>query len=228
VTNLRVHAGTLAAKSSFVVARTGKTERVGDLYAVQGKELRAVPSAAAGDLVAVTKVEDVRVGDTVTDGRVALTFAPIAFPRPVVSLAVVPKSHADDAKLLPDSTACRGRPPSSRSATRPPASSGPRDEPAASRRRSTASRTQVEVTTHAPRIAYRETVGRSARRVPPQEAVRRPRPVRQVHMRVEPLARGEGFEFVDAVVGGTIRGSSSGGREGVRDALGRASSPASP
>jgi len=226
VAHLRIHAGSLAAKTSFVVRRTEKTERIGDLYEVQGKDLKAVPSARAGDLVAVTKVEDLRVGDTVTDGRVALTFAPIAFPRPVVSLAVLPKSHADDAKLLPELHRLAEADPSF--VPERDASTGelvvrgtsPLHLETALHR---LAHRKVEVTTHPPKIAYRETVGALGSgeyRHKKQSGGRGQ--FAEVHMRVEPLARGSGFEFVDAVVGGTIpRQFIPAVEKGVRDALGK-------
>jgi elongation factor G len=221
---LRVWSGSLQSKTSFVVARTGKAERIGDLLEIQGKELKAVPSAHVGDLVAVAKVEDLRVGDTVRDASSSVVFEPIVFPEPTVTLAVEPKNRADEAKLVPELTKLADADPTFR----------PERDAATHefvvRGLSTLhldialkrlARKKVELVTRPPRVAYRETVaakGAGEYRHKKQSGGRGQ--FAEVHLRVEPLPRGSGFEFVDAVVGGTIpRQFIPAVEKGVRDAL---------
>jgi elongation factor G len=205
---LRVWSGALQSKTSFTVARTGKSERIGDLLEIHGKDLKPVASAQAGDFVAVTKVDDLRVGDTVTDGTTGVVYDRLPFPEPTVTLGVEPKNRADEAKLVPELT---------RLAEADPTFLAERD-PATSefviRGMSTLHldvtlkrlhRKKVEVVTHPPKVPYRETVaskGAAEYRHKKQTGGRGQ--FAEVHLRVEPLARGAGFEFVDAVVGGTI------------------------
>lgn len=205
---LRVWGGSLQSKSQLVVHRTGRTERIGDLLDVQSKDLKPVASAAAGDLVAVTKVEDLRIGDTVTAAPVTWSFVPVSTPVPKVTLAVEPKNRNDDAKLFPELH---------RIAESDPTFVAERETGTGElvvRGLSTLhidthlkrmARKKVEAVTHPPRIPYLETVsgrGEGMHRHKKQSGGRGQ--FAEVHLRVEPLPRGQGFEFVDAVVGGTI------------------------
>jgi elongation factor G len=221
---LRVWSGSLASKTSFVVARTGKTERIGDLLEIQGKEMKAIPSAHAGDIVAVAKVEDIRVGDTVRDAASNVAYDPIRFPQPMVTLAVEPKNRADEAKLVPELTKLAEADPTF------VAERDPSTHEFVIRGMSTLHldvalkrlvRKKVELATRPPRVAYRETVatkGGSEYRHKKQTGGRGQ--FAEVHLKVEPLPRGTGFEFVDDVVGGTIpRQFIPAVEKGVRDAL---------
>ena len=205
---LRVWSGSLQSKTSFFHARTGKTERIGDLLEIHGKDLKAVPSAQAGDFVAVTKVDDLRVGDTVTDGQSPVIYDPIPFPEPMVTLGVEPKNRADEAKLIPELTKLAEADPTFL-AERDPATSE-----FVIRGMSTLhldvtlkrlGRKKVEVVTHPPKVPYRETIaGKGAAEYRHKKQTGGRGQFAEVHLKLEPLVRGSGFEFVDAVVGGTI------------------------
>ena len=205
---LRVWSGSLASKSQFVVARTGETERIGDFLAVQGREMTTVPAAAAGMLVAVAKVDDIRIGDTITDGSVNWTFAPVKTPVPKVTLAIEPKNRNDEAKLGPELQ---------KLAEGDPSFVAEREEATGEmvvRGMSTLhvtvmlgrlARKKVETVTHQPRIPYLETItgnGSSQYRHKKQSGGRGQ--FAEVHLRVAPRERGSGFEFDDAIVGGAI------------------------
>lgn len=205
---LRVWAGTLAGKTQLVVHRTGRTERIGDVLELQGGHMKAVPTASAGDLVAVAKVEDLRLGDTVTEAPVAWAFAPVATPVPKVTLAVAPKNRNDEAKLFPELHRIAEADPTF--VAEREASTGelvvrglsPLHIDVHLKR---LARKKVEALTHPPRIPYLETIaakGAGMHRHKKQSGGRGQ--FAEVHLRVEPLPRGAGFEFVDAVVGGTI------------------------
>ncbi len=205
---LRVWSGSLASKTHLVVHRTGRTERIGDLLDLQGREMKAVPSAGAGDLVAVAKVEDLRIGDTVTDAAVPWAFVPVVTPVPKVTLAVEPRNKNDEAKLVPELH---------RISDGDPTFVAERETGTGElvvRGLSTLhidvhlkrlARKKIEAVTHPPRIPYLETVsakGAGMFRHKKQTGGRGQ--FAEVHLRVEPLPRGQGFEFVDDVVGGTI------------------------
>ena len=208
VAHLRVWTGTLPSKSSLVVARTGKTERIGDLQEVHGKDMSPVASAAMGDLVAVPKVDDVRVGDTVHDGTVDWQYVPVPTPYPKVTLAVAPKNRADETKLGPELVKLADADPTfiaeREEATGQMVIRGlsPLHLDIMLKR---LARKKVEATTKQPRVPYLETVtakGEGMHRHKKQSGGRGQ--FAEVHLRVAPLPRGENFTFVDEVVGGTI------------------------
>jgi len=205
---LRVWAGTLHSKTQLVVHRTGRTERIGDLLEIQGKDLKAVASAAAGDLVAVAKLEDIRIGDTVTEAPVGWAFASLQTPVPKVTLAVAPKNRNDEAKLFPELHKIAEGDPTfvaeREAATGELVVRGlsPLHIDVHLKR---LARKKVEAVTHPPRVPYLETIaakGAGMFKHKKQSGGRGQ--FAEVHLRVEPLPRGQGFEFVDAVVGGTI------------------------
>ncbi|MCB9829653.1 MAG: elongation factor G [Planctomycetes bacterium] len=208
VAHLRVWTGRLPSKSHFVVARTGATERIGDLQEVQGKDMKPIASAGPGDLVAVPKVDDIRVGDTVHDGHADWQFVPIPTPYPKVTLAVVPKNRNDEARLGPELAKLADADPTfiaeREKGTGEMVVRGlsPLHLDVVLRR---LARKKVEALTHAPRIPYLETVttrGEAMFRHKKQSGGRGQ--FAEVHLRVSPKTRGEGFEFVDEVVGGSI------------------------
>ncbi len=96
---LRIFSGKLAKDASVTLARTGKTIKIGQLLDVQGGSQEPVDAAIAGDIVAVVKMEDLKVNDTLTMGADGVSLPPIPFPQPMVSLAVEPKSRADQSKI---------------------------------------------------------------------------------------------------------------------------------
>ncbi|MGE0193104.1 MAG: elongation factor G [Planctomycetota bacterium] len=208
VAHLRVWTGRLPSKSSIVVARTGETERIGDLQEVQGKDMKPIASAGPGDLVAVPKVDHIRVGDTVHDGHADWSFVPIPTPYPKVTLAVVPKNRNDETRLGPELARLADADPTfiaeREKGTGEMVVRGlsPLHLDVVLRR---LARKKVEAVTHAPRIPYLETVtgrGEAMFRHKKQSGGRGQ--FAEVHLRVAPKTRGEGFEFVDEVVGGTI------------------------
>ncbi|MHC4600739.1 MAG: GTP-binding protein, partial [Planctomycetota bacterium] len=95
----RVYSGEMTTESSVLNPRLGKTERIQNLYMIQGKEQTAVTRAAAGGLYAAAKVESLNVSDTLRTTKGKAAFSPIAFPQPMVSLAVEPKSRQDEQRI---------------------------------------------------------------------------------------------------------------------------------
>jgi elongation factor G len=96
---IRVWSGRITPEQQLVNARTGKGSRFGGLLQMQGKDQKTVPEAVAGDIVAVAKVEDLHIGDTVgTKPDVPQLMAP-SFPLPMFGLAVEPKARGDEQKI---------------------------------------------------------------------------------------------------------------------------------
>ncbi len=223
---LRVWTGSLSSKTQFTVRRTGEEERIGDLLQIQGKEMKPIASAAAGDIVAVAKVDDLRIGDTVGDATANWTFVPVKTPYPKVTLAIHPKNRADETKLGPelqkldesDPTFIAEREEGTNEMVVRGMSSLHIDIML-----KRLARKKVEAVTSQPRVPYRETIAGAA-----QSSYRHKKQsggrgqFAEVHLKVAPLERGGDFEFVDEVVGGSIpRQFIPAVEKGVRETLPR-------
>jgi elongation factor G len=96
---IRVFQGTYSAEQPLVNSRTDKSARTGGLFEIQGNKATAVPSAGPGEIVAVTKVEDLHIGDAVGNHPHPLKMAGFTFPTPMFGLAVQPKARGDEQKI---------------------------------------------------------------------------------------------------------------------------------
>jgi elongation factor G len=95
----RIYSGKITTEQPLANARTGKSARSGGLLLMQGKQQKPIPEAIAGDIVAVAKVEDLRIGDTVASSAHAPKLPPLSFPTPMFGLAVEPKARGDEQKI---------------------------------------------------------------------------------------------------------------------------------
>jgi elongation factor G len=95
----RVYSGKLAGDQPIVNARTGKSSRHSGLLLMQGKQQKNMTDAIAGDIVAVAKVEDLHIGDTVAASAQAPKLPKSAYPTPMFGLAVEPKARGDEQKI---------------------------------------------------------------------------------------------------------------------------------
>src|SRR5207253_7570517 len=86
----RIFSGKIAAEQPLVNARTGKASRTSGLLLMQGKQQKNMPEAIAGDIVAVAKVEDLHIGDTISSNPHAPKLPALTFPTPMFGLAVEP------------------------------------------------------------------------------------------------------------------------------------------
>jgi elongation factor G len=96
---LRVYSGKITGEQPLVNQRTGKSSRTGGLLQMQGKQQKPVTEAVAGDIVAVAKVEDLGIGDTVGTAAHAPKLPRPSFPTPMFGLAVEPKARGDEQKI---------------------------------------------------------------------------------------------------------------------------------
>ena len=209
LTYFRVFSGVFKSDSSVLNSARGKTERVGHLYKVTGKEQVAVPRLVAGELGAVAKLSETFTGDTLCDKDQPIVLPTIEYPIPVMSLAVAPKTKGDEDKL---STAL------GRVSEEDPMLTVRRDTDTHQTLISGAGETHldvvvekmhrkfgVDVATEIPRIPYRETI----RKVVESEGKHKKQTgghgqYGHVFLRLEPKERGEGHEFTDKIVGGSI------------------------
>ncbi len=223
----RVWQGTVTRDSALYVGDGRKPFKVGHLFMMQGKDHVEVAQAVPGDIVAVAKVDDIHfdavLHDAAEDDHIHLT--PLPFPEPVHGLAIRPRRHGDEqrmwevlGKLVAEDPCLRLEHVASTNQTVVVGLGELHLRVLLERLRELH---RFEVDTEPPRIAYRETIT-----APAQGQHRHKKQsggagqFGEVHLRVEPLPRGAGFEFVDAVKGGVIPGQFMPAVEkGVREVL---------
>ena len=210
ITYLRIVSGRLGSNTSFVNRRTGRTERIGGVLKVCGKDQTPVDEGVYGDIVAVAKVEDILAGDTLTDDKTRVTLPEIKFPTPMTSLAVKPKSRGDEQKI---SVALKELVADDRtfmvqtdSQTGDLVVSGMSDLHLTLMLKKLKRRRKVEVETAPPKIPYKETITKGVKYVEytHKKQTGGAGQYARVFIDVEPLGRGEGYEFVDKIFGGVI------------------------
>jgi len=205
----RVFSGELKSDSNVYNPVTKHKERVGQLLRLQGKDNSPVDVMGPGDIGAVAKLKATNTGDSLCDEGQAIVFPPLQFPNPVMSFAVEPKSKGDDEKV---GTSLR------RLQEEDPTLVVKRDPQTNELIVSGLSQVHVEVTMDRmkrrfgaeavlkpPRVPYLETIRKQAQA---QGKYKKQTGGRGQYgdawLRIEPLPRGGGFEFVDQVVGGVI------------------------
>ncbi|GIX47922.1 MAG: elongation factor G [Candidatus Tectimicrobiota bacterium] len=99
LTYLRLYAGTLTPGAVVYNSRTGKTERIARLLRMYANRRERLERASAGDIVAVTGLKETTTGDTLCEAAHPIRLEPIPFPEPVISIAVEPRSLAEQPKL---------------------------------------------------------------------------------------------------------------------------------
>src|SRR6201996_8860751 len=187
----------------------GETERLSHLSIVQGRKLTEVPELHAGDLGAVAKLRVSQTGDTLGAKGHEVLIEPVPVPEPAMTYAIEPKSRADENKLAPalhkrmeeDLLLRFYRDPQTNEFLVAGAGQLHIEAVVSKLRR----RFHTEVTLKSPKIPYRETIRTSA--------TGHGRHKKQTgghgqfgdcKLRIEPLPRGSGFEFVDDIFGGAI------------------------
>jgi elongation factor G len=208
LTFLRVYSGRLESGSSVLNSTRGRRERIGRLVKMHANKREEISEVLAGDICAVG-LRDTNTGDTLCDPGQPIVLEAIEFPAPVIQIAIEPKTKADQERLGEALQKLAKEDPSFR----------------VSVNRETAQTLiagmgelhleiivdrmlrefKVDANVGKPQVAYRETIRRAA------EA--EGRFVRQtgghgqfgvVELRIEPLAKGTGFEFSDDTKGGTV------------------------
>ncbi|MEJ5989404.1 elongation factor G [Ramlibacter sp. PS3R-8] len=208
---MRVHQGTITRDSQLYVGDSRRPFKVGHLFMLQGRELKEVAKAVPGDLCAIAKVEELHydavLHDAAEDAHIHLK--PLEFPVAVHGLAISPKRRGDEQrlhdiliKLVSEDPCLRVDHAASTNET-VVYGLGELHLRTLLDRLTDVHNCQVE--TRPPRIAYRETI------TAPAEGHHRHKKQTggagqfgEVFLRIEPLPRGSGFEFVDEVKGGAI------------------------
>jgi elongation factor G len=209
LTFFRVYSGVLKSGDTVYNPIKGKKERIGRLLQMHSNDREEIKEVRAGDIAAAVGLKDVTTGDTLSDPAHIVTLERMEFPEPVISVAVEPKTKADQDKMGVALQKLAKEDPSFRVHTDPESGqtiiSGMGElhlEIIVDRMRREFG---VAANVGKPQVAYRETIRKQVE----QEG----KFVRQtggkgqyghVFLRIEPLAPGAGFEFENALVGGVV------------------------
>jgi elongation factor G len=223
----RVWQGTVKRDTQLFIDDNKKPFKVGHLFRLRGKTHEEVERAIPGDIAAVAKVEEIHfdavLHDSHDEDRIHLT--PMRFPQPMFGLALEPKHKGQEQKLSQAISRLAEEDPCFRLEHHKELNEtvvrGLSDLHLKIMLERMKERYGVEVMTHPPRIAYRETIaGHAEGHHRHKKQTGGAGQFGEVFLRVEPLDRGAGFEFVDAIKGGVIPGQFLPAIEkGVRQAL---------
>ncbi len=225
LTYFRVFRGTIQSDSRVLNERADEAERLGQLYVMRGKEQISVPMLRAGDIGAVAKLADTLTGDTLCAEEHPVALPGPVFPPPVYSVAVQPKSKADQAKLGPTLSRICEEDPTLRwhqeASTKQMLLQGMGGAHVDIAIQRMSNRFDVEVETSVPKVAYKETITRTyADQYRHKKQTGGAGQFAEVHLRLEPLPRGSGFEYEWEVSGGAISTGFQGSIEkGIRQII---------
>ncbi len=209
----RVYQGTVRQDSQLFIDDARKPFKVGHLFAFQGKDHHDIDAAGPGDIAAVAKIDAIHFNAVLHDSRddETIRMMPLAFPQPMYGLAMEPAHKGREQKLADAMDRLTEEDPCLHVVHHKELNQtvlqglGELHLRVAIERM--AKRYGVDVHTRLPRIAYRETISTSAEgHYRHKKQTGGAGQFGEVSLRVEPLPRGTGFEFVDAVKGGTIPG----------------------
>ena len=223
----RVYSGTLRADSQVLNASRESRERVGHLGWLLGKTQKPVEALGPGEIGVVAKLKDTLTGDTLCEEGSPIRLPGIAFPEPSISFAIQPKTRGDEDKI---STALH------RMAEEDPTLHHHYDPETKQLLVSGMGQLHVEVVVERMKRKYNVEVSLLPPRIPYKETVKGRAEVQGKYkkqtggrgqygdtwLRIEPLTRGGGFEFVDDIFGGAIpRNFIPSVEKGVRDCMKR-------
>jgi len=209
LTFFRVYSGVLASGDAVYNPVKGKKERIGRILQMHSNSREEIKEVRAGDIAAAVGLKDVTTGDTLCDPEQIITLERMDFPEPVISVAVEPRTKADQEKMGVALQKLAKEDPSFRVHT---------DEESGQTIISGMGELHLDIIVDrmkrefsvaanvgAPQVAYRETI----RKTVEQEG----KFVRQsggrgqyghVWLKLEPRAHGDGYEFENAIVGGVV------------------------
>ncbi|MEE9227528.1 MAG: elongation factor G [Acidimicrobiia bacterium] len=209
ISMFRLFSGTLKVDMVLENPREGASGKLHNLFFMKGKDHEDASEVSCGDIAAVAKLETVRSGDTLRAPGSDVVIEPVAVPSPNMSLAVEPKTTHDEEKLSTSLARTVEEDPTlsveRRAETNQTVLSGMGDTHLEVALAKMSRRFGVEVVTAVPRVPYRETIRASAEAEGKHKKQSGGRGQFGVaFVRFEPLSDGEGYEFVNAVKGGSI------------------------
>lgn len=225
LTYIRIYSGAAEAGENVQNTSRSKKERMGRLLQMHANHREEIKEIYAGDIAAVVGLKNTFTGETLSDPSRPVVMESIKFPEPVISLAIEPKTKADEdklsvalQKLSEEDPTFQVRTDDNTGQTQISGMGELHLEVLVERMRR---EFKVEANVGRPQVAYRETITRHAKA--------QGRFVRQsggrgqfgdVHLEVEPLEKGKGFEFESKIIGGAIpKEYIPAVEQGIREAL---------
>jgi small GTP-binding protein domain len=221
----KVFSGKLQSNGGFYNVNKGTKEKIGQIFTMMGKSQVSMASVEAGDIACVAKLKDTHTGDSITDEKNAVKFDEIKFPEPAVSFSLKPQTRTDEDKISNAIHKIMAEDPTFNvtrdEQTKEMIVSGMGDMHINIMINRMKMRYGVHVELGTPKVAYKETIlGKGDAQYRHKKQTGGAGQFAEVWMRIEPLQRGEGFQFVDEVVGGAIpRQFMVSCEKGVRSAL---------
>ncbi|MFZ0429559.1 MAG: elongation factor G [Acidobacteriota bacterium] len=209
ITLLKVYSGTLKSDTSLRNLSSSTDERLGSLQVFQGKNHEGISEAHAGDICGVLKLRNTTTGDTLATSNFGFTIGRVQYPEPSISFAIEPASRGDEEKIGSAVSRIMEEDPSLRFTrdmqTKEFLLSGTGQLHIEVSVAKLKKRYGVEVILRTPRVPYRETITGTA------DVQGRHKKQTGGHgqfgdckIKIEPMPRGEGFEFDDVIFGGSI------------------------
>ncbi len=209
---LKVFSGTLKAGMDMLNTTREKSERLGQLFVLNGKNRKEVTELTAGDIGAVVKLKDTHTGNTLATKTYSVVINDIDYPAPVIRGAVVARSKGDEDKISTGLHTVHEENPTVSVHFDPELGqtilSGQGELQLDLAVKMLKDRYNVEVDIVEPKIPYRETIKSVCEDVEYKHKKQSGGRGQygHVHLKLEPMVRGSGFEFVNAIVGGVVPG----------------------
>ena len=206
---IRVYSGILNSGMELRNSTKKGGEKIGQIYLLNGKSRKEIGQLKAGDIGALVKLKETNTGNTLCDKKNPIVLESIQFPEPVVSVAVKPKSRGDEEKISNGLHILHEEDPSFKVVVDPELHqtiiSGQGELHLNVIIKRLKEKFGVEVQEERPKIPYRETItGKADEKYRHKKQTGGAGQFAEVWMRIEPMPRGEGFEFVNKIVGGAI------------------------
>jgi len=207
----RIFQGTVKKETQLHIATEKKTFKVGHLFKLRGKDHLEIDAGIPGDICAVAKIDEIRFDAVLReniDGG-AITLKPIEFPQPMNGFAIEAKTRGDEQKIGKALVGMEAEDPcfivERNTLTSETVIYGLGDMHLRVILTKMKNRYGVEVATHPPKIAYRETItGNGEGHHRHKKQTGGAGQFGEVFLRISPLERGNGFEFVNDTFGGSI------------------------
>ncbi|MBW1953474.1 MAG: elongation factor G [Deltaproteobacteria bacterium] len=205
----RIYSGTMKPDSTVWNANKEVSERLGQLFQLEGKGQKPVESAGPGCIAAVAKLKETVTGDTLCEESQPIILPAFQLPKPVITFAVEPKSRGDEEKVFSSIARLLEEDPSLKVTRNPETKeillSGMGQVHIEATVEKMKRKFGVEVNLKTPKVPYRETIKGTTK---VQGKYKRQSGGRGQYgdtwLELQPLPRGGGFEFVDKIVGGVI------------------------
>ncbi len=205
----KAYSGKIATGDDLLNVNNNSSERIGQIFAMNGKDRKEVGDTIAGDIGALVKLKNTHTGHTLADKKAPIYYKPAPIPNPVIRMAIKAKAKGDEEKIATGLARLREVDPSFKMEVDPDIKqtivSGQGELHLNIITDRLKNNFGVDVELEKPRIPYRESVRTKAEA---QGKYKKQTGGRGQYgdcwLRLEPLPRGGGFEFVDEIVGGVI------------------------